>query len=108
MGNQFKSLEKKNNNDLWEWYYQYRLSLNAPKTSLNSYKTHLKKLEQEIQKDFENITIDEIQNVNQKSKSFIAGFYIDCISNRKMKPCTDVILSLIPQEYKNLVQVILD
>lgn len=108
MPGQYKPLERKKNVDLWDWYSEYKLSLGKAKTSINSYKTHLRSLEMEIQNDFENITLEQIQNINENSQSFVSGFYADCIINRKIKPKTDVMLYLIPESYRKIVQVILD
>lgn len=124
MAGQVKPLEIEKNDNLWQWYLEYKIpfaiekntklgkdekqSIVDAKLSINNYKSHLRNLENEIENDFEKITVEQIQNINTKSKSFVNGFYIDCIANRKIKPNADVILYLIPIEYRQLVQVILD
>lgn len=124
MAGQVKSLSREKNNSLWEWYLNYKLptaiqknielgkdekkAIIDAKLSVNNYKAHLRTLESEINNDFEKITIEQIQNINPKSQSFVHGFYLDCITNGNIKPCIEVILYLIPQCYRKLVQIIME
>lgn len=95
------------NQTVWNNYLELKLSEGRPQTSINQYKPVLMALEKEFNKSFSDVTVSEIESFLEarqgKNANHLNGFYVTCIGNGWISVENDMILHLLPVEYKQMV-----
>jgi hypothetical protein len=104
-----------------EYWNDFELNSGKPRTSINQYRSAVRRYIEAINKDVLESTIEDLNiylenfeegKTRTNHQRYIQGFLAYAISNNYKKGITNVsselILSLIPQDYKNLVSVLIN
>jgi len=106
------------NQKLWDLFYSTKIQEAKDKSkdeakikmSLNQYKPGLLALEKLTDKQFSDITSDDIEllikNKQGKNCGHIPGFFITAITESWIGVSKDLIVYLIPKEYRKMVEIL--
>ena len=116
---QFKDFKHEQNQTLWNQYFEYKQQQGIEqgkdpekvKGSINQYKPSALALEKVTDKQFTDITAQELNDFITsnviKNTGHVRGFLITCINNKWLTVNKDVLAYLIPVEYKTLVELLI-
>lgn len=121
-GGQFKSFKYTENQELWDRFFAHKVEeakvsgkeyKRKPEMSIAQYKPGLLTLEALTEKKFSDITADDLTmlDIERQGKNMmhVKGFFITAISEGWMKPIDkELVVYLIPAEYRKLVNIIFE